>query len=106
MYSRYIQGRSSTGIFSLFNTIAPPPPTEDGSGLTSAVVLVTVVRAVLASVTSPAGRDAHIVVTLEPRGWTLGHQSFYRGHTETETSLISIKLYLHRCVFLFLYRLD
>lgn len=60
-----------------------PPTPEAGSPLTRAVVLITVVRAVLASVTPPSGWDAHTVVTLELRGWTLGHQSLYEGHTHT-----------------------
>lgn len=43
-------------------------------------MLVAVVQAVLAPVAPPAGWDAHVVLTLEPRGWTLGHQSFCKGH--------------------------
>lgn len=80
----FFQGRSSTEQRYLLLVY--------GSGLTGAVVLVAVVRTVLASVTSPAGWDAQTVVTLELRGWTLGHQSFY---TETATCFKSIKLYLY-----------
>lgn len=84
VYSRQIKHRAR-GIFSVIR-------------LTSAVVLVAVVRAVLASVTSPAGWDAHTVLTLEPRGWTLGHQSFYKGHMLNIYDALPVPM----CIFLFM----